>query len=159
MVYRGAILFKYSFYYVDDDQALMWYGTVSFAHFDFHEPCFFGQSYGSMIESLLAVPFYFLHIPLKVALPVSTLIFTTLPFLYLGIKSLENNRMVAAYIILFVYGAKEHLRKNGFNNFSKFLNDEKYLYKMTISDIMDYENLDMVFNNNRADNRKEWLAQ
>lgn len=40
MVYRGVILFKYSFYYVDDDQALMWYGTVSFAHFDFHEPCF-----------------------------------------------------------------------------------------------------------------------
>lgn len=36
MVYRGVILFKYSFYYVDDDQALMWYGTVSFAHFDFH---------------------------------------------------------------------------------------------------------------------------
>ena len=33
MVYRGVILFKYSFYYVDDDQALMWYGTVSFAHF------------------------------------------------------------------------------------------------------------------------------
>lgn len=108
MVYRGVILFKYSFYYVDDDQALMWYGTVSFAHFDFHEPCFFGQSYGSMIESLLAVPFYFLHIPLKVALPVSTLIFTTLPFLYLSIKSLENNRMVAAYIILFVYAAMSY---------------------------------------------------
>lgn len=108
MVYRGAILFKYSFYYVDDDQALMWYGTVSFAHFDFHEPCFFGQSYGSMIESLLAVPFYILHIPLNVALPVSTLIFTTLPFLYLGIKSLENNRMVAAYIILFVYAAMSY---------------------------------------------------
>ena len=50
MIYRVAILFKYSFYYVDDDQALMWYGTVSFAHFEFHEPCFFGQSYGSMIE-------------------------------------------------------------------------------------------------------------
>lgn len=61
-----------------------------------------------MIESLLAVPFYFLHIPLNVALPVSTLIFTTLPFLYLSIKSLENNRMVAAYIILFVYAAMSY---------------------------------------------------
>ena len=55
--------------------------------------------------------------------------------------------------------AKYYKGLGGFNNFSKFLNDEKYLYKMTISDIMDYENLDMVFNNNRADNRKEWLAQ
>lgn len=65
MVYRGVILFKYSFYYVDDDQALMWYGTVSFAHFDFHEPCFFGQSYGSMIESRWQYRFIFFIYRLK----------------------------------------------------------------------------------------------
>lgn len=108
MIYRVAILFKYSFYYVDDDQALMWYGTVSFAHFEFHEPCFFGQSYGSMIESLLAVPLYYLNIPLKIALPVSTLVFTTIPFLYLCIKCIKDKRIVAAYIILFVFAAMSY---------------------------------------------------
>ena len=54
--------------------------------------------------------------------------------------------------------AKYYKGLGGFNDFSRFLKDEKYLQKMSIGDTMDYESLDMIFNNNRADNRKEWLG-
>ena len=103
LFYRALILFKYSFNYVDDDQALMWYGTAAFAHLDFYEPCFFGQAYGSMIESLLAVPFYIIGIPLNIALPVSTVILSAFPFVYLGIKSFSNGKSLTAYIILAIF--------------------------------------------------------
>lgn len=103
LLYRALILVYYSFNYVDDDQALMWYGTAAFAHLDFYEPCFFGQAYGSMIESLLAVPFYLIGIPLNIALPVSTVILSSFPFIYLGIKSFSNGKRLTAYIILTVF--------------------------------------------------------
>lgn len=110
VLYRIAILVKYSFAYVDDDQAIMWYGTAAFAHFEFHEPCFFGQSYGSMIESLLAVPLYLMHVPLKMALPIATLILTISPFVYLCLKNLRNNRLLSAYIILFIFASMSYER-------------------------------------------------
>lgn len=108
LTYRIVILFKFSFIMIDDDQAIMWYGTAAFAHFDFYEPCFFGQAYGNMIESLLAVPLYWLNVPLKIALPISTLIFTTLPFAYLCVKSIKNNKMVTAYVMLIIYSAMSY---------------------------------------------------
>ena len=56
IIWRIYMLAAYCFRYVDDDQAIMWYGTVHFAHGCFPEPCFFGQDYNTMLESLLAVP-------------------------------------------------------------------------------------------------------
>ncbi len=103
MSYRIYILFRYGRYYIDDDQALMWYGTAVFGHFLFPEPMFFGQAYGSMFESLIAVPFYWLHIPLYYAVPLATILIGGFPFFYLGIKALKKGRMDISYFILFLF--------------------------------------------------------
>lgn len=80
VVYKFFILFKYAINYVDVDQALMWYGTAHFAHFHFPEPMFFGQSYGTMFESLVAVPMYWINVPLNVALPLSAMFIGVFPY-------------------------------------------------------------------------------
>ncbi len=103
MIYRIYILFRYGRYYTDDDQALMWYGTAVFGHFLFPEPMFFGQAYGSMFESLIAVPFYWLHMPLYYAVPLATILIAGFPFLYLGIKALKKGRADISYLILFLF--------------------------------------------------------
>ena len=77
----------------DDDQALMWYGTVHFAHGHFPEPCFFGQNYGSMLESLLAVPLYYLKCPLNYALPLITLLLSLVPFAFCFLMSSYDKSM------------------------------------------------------------------
>ena len=81
IAYKVSLLVEYGIKYADDDQSLMWYGTAMFAHGKIPEPCFLGQSYGAMLESLLAVPFYWLRIPLNIALPLATVILSTLPII------------------------------------------------------------------------------
>jgi len=100
IVYRMIILADYASKYVDDDQALMWYGTAAAARFAVREPHFLGQAYGSMIESFVAVPFYWLGIPLNICLPLATLIIWFFPFVYLGIKMIKKNKLFAFIIPL-----------------------------------------------------------
>ena len=58
LFYKLYILFVYGAHRIDEDQALMWYGTASFLSGGILEPHFLGQMYGSMIESIIAVPMY-----------------------------------------------------------------------------------------------------
>ena len=90
------MLVVYCYKYVDDDQALMWYGTVHFAHGHFPEPCFFGQSYNSMIESLLAVPLYLCGWPLNYALPTVVTATAVFPFLYCSVICYRRRKYGAA---------------------------------------------------------------
>ena len=99
-VYRLIIIADYALKYVDDDQALMWYGTAAAGRFAIREPHFLGQAYGSMIESFVAVPFYWLGIPLNISLPLATFIIWFFPFVYLGIKLLKKNSFFAFIIPL-----------------------------------------------------------
>ncbi len=99
-VYRLLIIADYASKYVDDDQALMWYGTAAAGRFAIREPHFLGQAYGSMIESFVAVPFYWLGIPLNICLPLATFIIWFFPFVYLGIKLLKKNSFFAFIIPL-----------------------------------------------------------
>ena len=55
----------------DNDQALFWYACDNFSNGLFYTPFIYGCNYGSMIESLLAVPLYKLGLPLFFALPIS----------------------------------------------------------------------------------------
>ena len=41
LAWRIYVMVRYSFHYVDGDQAIMWYATVHYAHGHFPEPCFF----------------------------------------------------------------------------------------------------------------------
>lgn len=103
VVYRIYLLFRYCSQYVDGDQALMWYGTAVFGHFKFPEPCFFGQSYGSMIESLIAVPLYWIKIPFHYALPAATMVLSMIPFFYLSFKTFRKGNQTISLLILLCY--------------------------------------------------------
>ena len=63
VIWRIYMLAVYCYQYVDDDQAIMWYGTVHFANGHFPEPCFFGQDYNTKLESLIEVQLYLLGWP------------------------------------------------------------------------------------------------
>jgi hypothetical protein len=65
------ILYHFHFEVADNDQALFWVACHDFSEGAFHTPFIYGTSYGSMLESLLAIPFYKSGIPLYYALPVS----------------------------------------------------------------------------------------
>lgn len=97
------MLVTYCFKYVDDDQALMWYGTVHFAHGYFPEPCFFGQSYSSMLESLLSVPLYLCGWPLNYAMPLVVSATVIFAFVYCSIDCYKRKRTVEAYMVGFLF--------------------------------------------------------
>lgn len=81
LIYKLWILLFYNIHYVDEDQALMWLGTVYFSHGEFPEPCFWGQNYGAMLEALFSVPLYWCGVPLSIACPLVTSLFTALPII------------------------------------------------------------------------------
>lgn len=103
---RVFFLIIYNFQYTDQDQVVMWAGTVFFSHGHVIEPMWLGQNYGSMLESLLAVPLYWCKVPLNIALPISSLIIGLLPLafiLYFCIKEKKyfQGWMVFVSVLLF----------------------------------------------------------
>lgn len=62
----------------------MWAGTRDFANGIFHEPRFYGQDYNSLMESLFAVPLYWLGVPLYRALPIVSSLLMMVPYLMLS---------------------------------------------------------------------------
>lgn len=103
VIYRIYLLLRYCSQYLDGDQALMWYGTAVFGHLKFPEPCFFGQAYGSMIESLVAVPLYWIKVPFQFALPAATILLSIIPFFYLGYKAYRKGNVKISLMILLCY--------------------------------------------------------
>ena len=98
LAWRIYVMVRYSFHYVDDDQAIMWYATVHYAHGHFPEPCFFGQDYNVMLESLLAVPLYLCGWPLHVALPLVTVFLCVLPYLVCSILLWRKGQYTGALL-------------------------------------------------------------
>ncbi len=100
LAYRFYVLIEFGFKYTDSDQTIIWLGTTEYAKGIFHEPFFYGQDYNLMIEALLALPLYWIGLPLKMALPIITTFLSFLPFLLLGILTIKNNKNVNAILIL-----------------------------------------------------------
>ncbi len=101
IVYRYFLLKDYAAQWVDEDQALLWYGTSLAAHFGLKEPHFLGQAYGSMLESIVAVPLYWLGVPHNFALPIATSVLWFSPFLICAIKLWKKNTSIATVLILY----------------------------------------------------------
>ena len=101
-IWRLYVCIRYCFAYVDDDQAIMWYGTVYMAHGHFPEPCFYGQDYGSMLDSLLAVPLYWCGCPLNIALPFMTMIWGMSPFVMCAVHALNKRHIKCAWFVLLI---------------------------------------------------------
>ncbi len=100
--WRVFLLFSYCYNYVDDDQAIMWYGTVHFANLHFPEPCFFGQDYNSMLESLLSVPLYLCGWPLNYAMPTVTTLLCICPYLICSIIEFKRKKYFQAFCSAFL---------------------------------------------------------
>ncbi len=102
VIWRLYLLLSYCYHYVDDDQAAMWYGTVHFANMHFPEPCFFGQDYNSMLESLLSVPLYLCGWPLNYAMPTVTTLLCICPYLICSIILFRKKRYFQAFCSVFL---------------------------------------------------------
>ncbi len=100
IAWRIYVCAGYLFQYVDDDQALMWYATVLFSRGVFPQPAFFGQTYGTMFESLLTVPLYLCGLPLNYAQPVITTIMGLIAFFYAGMILFRRKKYLDAFMVL-----------------------------------------------------------
>ncbi|HTX88036.1 MAG TPA: hypothetical protein VMC08_03525 [Bacteroidales bacterium] len=98
--YRILVLVVFNFRYTDGDQTVMWQGLRDFSQGIFHEPRFYGQGYNSMIESLLAMPLYWLGLPAYKALPVITNLLAILPYVVLSGGAFRKGMKMQAYLIL-----------------------------------------------------------
>lgn len=98
--YKWFIIKDYASQWIDEDQALLWYGTSSAARFGIVEPHFLGQAYGSMLESIIAVPLYWFGISLNYALPTATFFLWFAPFLICSLKVWKNSKTFSIIMIL-----------------------------------------------------------
>ncbi|MEO8734092.1 MAG: hypothetical protein ABI373_07160, partial [Flavobacteriales bacterium] len=84
------------------DQSIMWNGALEMLHGHFHEPCFYGQAYNTMLESLLAVPLLWLGVGPAVALPLTTSVLTLFPFALLAwVLARRREYALAALMLVF----------------------------------------------------------
>jgi hypothetical protein len=74
------LLFKYT----DEDQAVLWNAANDLLHGWIPEPCFYGQSFNSCVEGLLAAPLVLLHVPYWIAVPTITIVLGLFPFLLMA---------------------------------------------------------------------------
>jgi hypothetical protein len=54
---RCATIMWFGATYSSTDDVLIWSAAVDYGNGIFHEPYFYGQDYGPMLEALLAAPF------------------------------------------------------------------------------------------------------
>lgn len=67
--------------YASDDLAVVWLATTDYARGIFHEPFFYGQDYGVMLEALLAAPFVALGAAPIIPVAIIFGLFAIAPFL------------------------------------------------------------------------------
>lgn len=100
IIERVSVIKHFALKYMDEDQAIMWHAASDFASGQFHEPLFYAQDYGTMAESLFAVPFIWLGIHYKFALPIVAALFTLLPFLVLAFKARKHGNQALGVLLL-----------------------------------------------------------
>lgn len=97
---RYYILNGFAFRIYDSDQSIMWNAAIDYSRGIFHEPRFYGQSYSSMMEALLAAPLIWFSVPVFYALPVITSILALFPFLLIALCVRSKGKMMEACLIL-----------------------------------------------------------
>jgi hypothetical protein len=100
LTFRILILIKFSFKYTDSDQTIMWLGLKNYANGAFYEPRFYGQSYNTMFEALLAIPLNLSNIPPFKALPIISSLLSILPFILISLLVFLKKSKIIGLIIL-----------------------------------------------------------
>lgn len=101
LVAEKALLFaKFSVQYTDEDQCVLWASAGELMKGRLHEPCFYGQAYSSCLEGWLAAPLVLCGLQFCQAVPLVTIILSTLPFLLLaGLFTRRGNYLVSVAIL------------------------------------------------------------
>lgn len=100
VVDRWLTLTNFGFIYADIDQLVLWNGAMDYSKGIFHEPFFYGQAYNYMLESFVAVPLLWLHMPVYMALPITTSLISLLPFVVLALFFFKKQHHFWAYLTL-----------------------------------------------------------
>jgi hypothetical protein len=78
----------------------MWYGAKEFALGNLHETRFYGQSYNTMLESIIAAPFYKMGFDINKVLPVVTCLLSLFPFIFISIIQYVKGFTKSALLII-----------------------------------------------------------
>ena len=100
LLQQFLFLIQFGWVYTDSDQTIMWYGLKAFAQGHFEEPRFLGQDYNTMLEALLAVPFYRLGIPAHIILPLITSALALFPFFWFSSIMYKKGKLIRAAVIV-----------------------------------------------------------
>jgi hypothetical protein len=84
----------------------MWLAALDMFDGNFFTPAFYGQSYNTHLESLLAVPFLFLGVPVYYSVPIATFLIFILPLLgfiwILFHREYEKSAIILLIFLLFL---------------------------------------------------------
>lgn len=100
IAYKIFCVFKLGFQYTDSDQTVMWQAAMDMAEGDFHNLFWYGQTYSSNLESLLAVPLLWLKVPVYYALPIVSGLLSLLPVVLFADIAARNGRLMGAIFVL-----------------------------------------------------------
>ncbi len=101
-IYCYRILAHSTFKVIDNDQPIMWLAAANFADFSFHEPCYYGQNYNTLLEGLLAAPLLWAKIPIPIAVPLVSSLLSIGSFLILAVIALRKKLYGIALVISFI---------------------------------------------------------
>jgi hypothetical protein len=99
-IFRIQVLKQFSFVWTDGDQVLMWHAAKDFSEGLFYETRFYGQSYNTMLEGLIAAPFYKSSVPINQLLPVITSILAIFPYILISLHVFLKKSSTIALLII-----------------------------------------------------------
>lgn len=99
VVDRISLIYLFASRYVSTDDSVMWHAAVDFAHGRFHGPYFYGQSYGPMLEALVAAPLVRTGIPLNILMPSVSSLLALLPYWSFALWFHRKDRSQAAMLM------------------------------------------------------------
>jgi MFS family permease len=100
VVDRARLLREFGFRFTDEDQAVLWWTAEDLRAGHVRAPYFYGQSYGSWLESAVAVPLRAGGVALGHALPIAGAFLSTLPCVLLALVAWLKRAKLAAGAIL-----------------------------------------------------------
>lgn len=97
---RILLLAHFGTLYIGTDDAIIWSAAVHYGRGVFHEPYFYGQDYGPMMEAFLAAPFTRTGAPLRILMPTVTSVLAMLPYWSFAFWNRSHGRWTAACVFL-----------------------------------------------------------
>lgn len=102
LISKFLILKNFGFKFTGSDDMIFWRAVLDFSSGVFHEPYFYGQNYNVLLESLVAVPFYKLGLPIYKAISIATVLVSTFPFVLFSFILYQKKQVISSYLFLLI---------------------------------------------------------